>query len=130
MSRAPPRNDRGYQPLQAGGPGLPPRPGSTGLFDRRTPQQPAGDYGRPPPLPAGDYGRNPPAADNMSDYRNSPRGYDQRSVERRPVAQPQQQHGSGFLSRLTGRGPEPKQQGGVFRVSKVSFILSLWWFTR
>src|SRR5271170_4786873 len=113
MSRAPPRNDRGYQPLQAGGPSLPPRPGSSGLFDRRAPQQPTGDY----------YGRHSPAADNMPDYRNSPRGYDQHSVDRRPVPPPQERQGSGFLSRLTGRGPEPKQHGGVFRVAKVTFIL-------
>ena len=98
MSRPPLRNDRGYQPLQGG---LPPRPGGS-LFDRRS--------DRTPPTSTPDY-RQP-----------SPASYDQRSVERRPVApQPlQQSSNAGFLSKLTHRGHQsPIQLGGIFRVAKV-----------
>src|SRR5208282_3379515 len=103
MSRPPPRNDRGYQPLQQGG-GLPPRPGSgQALFDRRNDRTP-----------------------QSSDYRAPPGSYDQRSMERRPVApQPQQQSGGpGFLSKLTQRGHDsPRQFGGIFRVAKVCHLV-------
>lgn len=102
MSRQPPRNDRGYQPLQAGSPSLPPRPNSgPGLFDRR--------MDRPPPPPP-----------QERDYRQSSPGYDQRGMERRPV--PQQSSSPGFFSKLTRRGgyESPRQQGGIFRVAKVS----------
>jgi hypothetical protein len=103
MSRPPPHNDRGYQPLQQGG-GFPQRPGSgPGLFDRRSDRTPPQSTARGPP----------------------PGSYDQRSMERRPVApQPQQAGNPGFLSKLTQRGNDSSRQfGGIFRVAKVCPIV-------